>query len=166
MALTLEIAQIADKSCNEGKIQENEINNKAGRKLEMRYCATKTGLIGSQVSSHIRAAWLAASCKAKAMPCYSSSSWTNTQSCRPGPTKGSRGEGSEDRNASYLLLWTEGVSCMRRVWREAVLVCLDHTADKAASPPDKAGLQVVFKVVEQEAARRRPNVGFHNIKNS
>jgi len=48
--------------------------------------------------------------------------------------------------------------------RSCAGVCLDHTADKAACPPDKAGLQVVFKVVEQEAARRRPNVEFHNIK--
>lgn len=95
MALALEIAQIAltKAAMWEGETQQNEINNKAGRKLEMRYCATQRGLIGSQVFSHIRAAWLAASCEAKAMPSHSSSSWINTQSCGSCPTKGSRGEG-------------------------------------------------------------------------
>jgi hypothetical protein len=43
MALALEIAQIALTKAVmwEGEIQQNEINNKAGRKLEMRYCATQ-----------------------------------------------------------------------------------------------------------------------------
>ena len=112
MALTLEIAQIAltKAAMWEGGIQQNEINNKAGRKLEMRYCATKRGLIGSQVSSHIRAAWLAASCEAKAMSSHSSSSWTNTQSCRSGPTKGSRLRGQESVVSAFV---DEGFSWRR-----------------------------------------------------